>query len=284
MGSVNKLEINRNLEKKSIEIRKLIIEQIYHASSGHPGSSLSCTDIITTLYFHSMRIKVNDPTWKNRDRFVLSKGHGSPALYAALAMRGFFSKKELLNFRNIDSILEGHPNMIQVPGVDMSTGSLGQGLSVALGMALSAKLDNNDYYVYVILGDGEVQEGQVWEASMAAAHYKTNNLIVFLDNNGVQSDGEVSEIMSINPIDKKFNAFGWEVLRINGHDFTEINNSILEAKRSIDKPVVIIADTVKGKGISFMENQVYWHGGKLDLKQRNEAIYELNRTLSLMEV
>ena len=218
------------LRRYSTIIRKHIIEEVYHAASGHPGGSLSCADIITVLYFDEMRVDVKNPEWEDRDRFVLSKGHCSPALYGVLAEKGFFPKEELLRFRHIDSYLEGHPSMRLVPGVDMSTGSLGQGISAAVGMAIAGKLDKKDYKVYVLLGDGEIQEGQVWEALMSAAHYKLNNLIAFLDHNRLQIDGNITEVMSPEPVEDKFRAFGWEVINIDGHDHAQIINA-KKAKR-----------------------------------------------------
>jgi len=225
-----------------------------------------------------------NPKWEDRDRFVLSKGHCSPALYAALAEKGFFPKEELVKFRKIDSFLEGHPSMRYVPGVDMSTGSLGQGISTAVGMAIAGKLDNKDYNVFTILGDGEIQEGQVWEAFMAAAHYKLDNLIAFLDRNGLQIDGKISEVMSPEPVVDKIKAFGWHVIVIDGHDFEQIVNAIDEAKKTKGKPTMIIAETIKGKGVSFMENQAGWHGSAPNKEQRDTAIAELDAVLAGLEV
>ena len=262
------------LRRYSTIIRKHIIEEVYHAASGHPGGSLSCADIITVLYFDEMRVDVKNPEWEDRDRFVLSKGHCSPALYGVLAEKGFFPKEELLRFRHIDSYLEGHPSMRLVPGVDMSTGSLGQGISAAVGMAIAGKLDKKDYKVYVLLGDGEIQEGQVWEALMSAAHYKLNNLIAFLDHNRLQIDGNITEVMSPEPVEDKFRAFGWEVINIDGHDHEQINSAIKRAKTIEDKPIMIVADTIKGKGVSFMENNADWHGSPPNKEQRDKAIAE----------
>ncbi|MCX7746369.1 MAG: transketolase [Clostridia bacterium] len=270
------------LKKYSTVIRKHIIDETYHAASGHPGGSLSCADILATLYFDEMRVDPKNPKWEDRDRFVLSKGHCSPALYGALAEKGFFPVEDLLKFRHIDSYLEGHPSMRMVPGVDMSTGSLGQGISAAVGMALAGKLDQKDYRVYTILGDGEMQEGQVWEAMMSAAHYKLDNLVAFLDYNGLQIDGKISEVMSPNPLDEKFKAFGWKVININGHDHTQILEALEEAKKSKDKPVMIIAETVKGKGVSFMENEAGWHGSAPNKEQRDKAIDELDAALAAL--
>lgn len=272
------------LKKQATIIRKHIIEEVFSAASGHPGGSLSCTDILTVLYFHEMRIDPKNPHWEDRDRFVLSKGHCAPALYAALAERGFFPKEELVRFRNIESFLEGHPSMRYVPGVDMSTGSLGQGISAAVGMALAGKLDNKNYRVYSILGDGEVQEGQVWEAAMAAAHYKLDNLTAFLDHNGLQIDGKVTDVMSPENIAEKFKAFGWRVIEINGHDYVQIMEAINEAKKTKGMPTMIIAETTKGKDVSFMENSVGWHGTAPNKEQRDQAIAELDAILSKLEV
>ena len=274
----------KELKKYSTILRKHIIEQVFSSQSGHPGGSLSCADILTVLYFKEMRVDPKNPKWEDRDRFVLSKGHCSPALYAALAEKGFFPKEELVKFRNIESFLEGHPSMKYVPGVDMSTGSLGQGISTAVGMAIAGKLDNKDYNVYAILGDGEIQEGQVWEALMSAAHYKLDNLIAFLDHNGLQIDGKISEVMSSEPVDEKIKAFGWNVIVIDGHDFSQIIEAIDEAKKTKGKPTMIIAETVKGKGVSFMENQAGWHGSAPNKEQRDIAIAELDAVLAGMEV
>ncbi|WP_010246019.1 transketolase [Acetivibrio cellulolyticus] len=274
----------KELKKYSTILRKHIIEQVYNAQSGHPGGSLSCTDIITVLYFNEMRLDSKNPHWEDRDRFVLSKGHCSPALYAALAEKGFFPKEELVKFRSVDSFLEGHPSMRYVPGVDMSTGSLGQGISAAVGMAIAGKIDNKDYNVYALLGDGEIQEGQVWEALMAAAHYKLDNLIAFLDHNHLQIDGNISEVMSPEPVEEKFKAFGWKVIMINGHDHLQIIEAINEAKKSKDKPTMIVAETIKGKGVSFMENQAGWHGVAPNKEQAEKAIAELDAVLAGMEV
>ena len=265
------------------KIRKDIVEIVYNAKSGHPGGSLSCADILTVLYFKQMRIRENDPKWDDRDRFVLSKGHCSPALYATLARRGFFDLEDLKTFRKADSYLEGHPNMNYVKGVDMSTGSLGQGISAACGMALAGKIDKKDYRVYAILGDGEIEEGQVWEAFMSAAHYKLDNLTIFLDNNGLQIDGEIKNVMSPNPIADKFKAFGFHVINIDGNDVWQIDNAINESKKIKGKPTVIVAKTTKGKGVSFMENQVGWHGKAPSEEQRDIAFSELDKILSSLE-
>lgn len=256
-------------------LRVSIINMLYKSQSGHPGGSLSACEIATALYFKEMRVDPDNPNWDKRDRFVLSKGHGAPVLYAALAEKGCFPKKELNNLRKIDSMLQGHPDMKNTPGVDMSTGSLGQGISAAGGMALTGKLDKKDYRVYGLLGDGEVQEGIVWEAAMFAAHYKLDNMTVFLDHNGLQIDGRNEDIMNIEPIDEKFKAFGWHVISIDGHDFEEIFNAIDEAKNTKEKPTIIIAKTVKGKGVSFMEDQVGWHGKAPSKEETEKALEEL---------
>ncbi|BCZ44206.1 transketolase [Clostridium gelidum] len=265
------------LKKTAKNVRINIIEAVSAAKSGHPGGSLSVADILTVLYFDKMNINPQNPKWEDRDRLVLSKGHVAPALYVILAERGYFPKENLITLRKLGSILQGHPDMKSTPGVDMSTGSLGQGLSAANGMALAAKLDNKDHNIYVILGDGEVQEGQIWEAAMTAAHYKLDNVIAVLDFNGLQIDGSNEEVMNINPIDEKFSAFGWNVIKIDGHDLEAISNAVDEAKKVQGKPTVIIAKTVKGKGISFMENQASWHGTAPNEEQTKAAIEELER-------
>jgi len=280
---MDKQKINE-FRRQATVIRKHIIDEVYSASSGHPGGSLSCTDILTVLYFHEMRVDPKNPKWEDRDRFVLSKGHCAPALYATLAERGFFPKEELLKFRRADSYLQGHPSLKDVPGVDMSTGSLGQGISAAVGMALAGKLDNKNYRVYAILGDGELQEGQVWEACMAAAHYKLDNLTAFLDHNGLQIDGKIAEVMSPEPVEEKFKAFGWRVININGHDYVQIIEALEEAKKTKGMPTVIVAETIKGKGVSFMENVAGWHGSAPNKEQRDQAIAELDEILSKLEV
>lgn len=273
----------KRLKIIATNIRKNIVDTVYHANSGHPGGSLSCADILTVLYFKHMRIKEDDPKWSDRDRFVLSKGHCSPALYSTLAQRGFFDVEDLKTFRTTSGYLEGHPNMNHVPGVDMSTGSLGQGISVACGMALAGKIDNKDYRVFTVLGDGEIEEGQVWEALMSAAHYKLDNLTIFVDNNGLQIDGEIEKVMSPYPIVDKIKAFGHNVIEIDGNNIEEIDRAIVEAKDTKGCPTVIIAKTVKGKGVSFMENQVGWHGKAPSDEQREIAISELDKILSLLE-
>lgn len=257
------------------DIRIDIVDMVATAKSGHPGGSLSATDILTVLYFDEMNIRNNEPKWEDRDRLVLSKGHAAPALYAVLSKRGYFPREELKTLRKFKSNLQGHPDMKKALGVDMSTGSLGQGLSAANGMALAGKLDKKDYRVYTILGDGELQEGQVWEAAMSSAHYKLDNLVAFVDFNGLQIDGANEEVMNVNPVDKKFEAFGWNVLVIDGHNFEEIKNALDKAKNIKGRPTAIIAKTAKGKGVSFMENQSSWHGTAPNEEQRKQALSEL---------
>jgi len=265
------------LEEKAKEIRKGIIEAVYSASSGHPGGSLSIADVLTVLYFNEMNIDEKNPKWEERDRLVLSKGHCSPALYSCLAERGFFEKEKLKTFRNINSNLQGHPDMKKVPGVDMTSGSLGQGLSVANGMAIAGKLDNKNYRVYAVLGDGEIQEGQIWEAAMASNKYKLDNLCVIVDKNNLQIDGKTDDVMSTSPLDDKFKSFGFEVLTINGNNILEIMQAFAKAKTIKNKPTCIIAKTVKGKGISFMEDKAEWHGKAPKEEQYNMAMEELNK-------
>ncbi|MFH1403759.1 MAG: transketolase [Candidatus Altiarchaeota archaeon] len=263
------------LKSKANLVRKHILTMTTEAGSGHPGGSLSAIDIITALYFHKMRHDPGNPSWSERDRFVLCKGHASPALYSVLAESGYFPVAELANFRKIDSYLEGHPCKRKVPGVDASTGSLGQGLSMACGMAAAGKLDKRDYTVYALLGDGECQEGQVWEAAMAAAHYKLDNLVAIVDRNGLQIDGKTEEVMSLEPFIDKWISFGWVVIFINGHDFKEITTALENAGNSKDKPTVIIANTTKGKGVSFMEGIREFHGKPLTKEQLCDALKEL---------
>lgn len=263
------------LNKIATQVRKGIIEQVYKAQSGHPGGSLSIADILTVLYFNELNVDEKNPKWEDRDRMILSKGHCSPALYSCLANRGFFDAKDLQSFRNIESNLQGHPDMNKIPGVDMTTGSLGQGLSVANGMAIAGKMDNKDYRVYCILGDGEIEEGQIWEAAMAANKYKLDNLCVIIDNNNLQIDGTIEEVMSSYPIDEKFKSFGFQIININGHDIDEIMKAFEVARNIKGKPTCIIAKTIKGKGVSFMENQVEWHGKAPNEEQFNQAINEL---------
>ena len=270
-----KLTKVEELEKMARQVRKGIIEAVYSNQSGHPGGSLSVADILTVLYFKEMNIDEVNPNWDDRDRLVLSKGHCSPALYSCLANRGFFPVEDLKTFRNINSYLQGHPDKNKVPGVDMTTGSLGQGLSAANGMAIAGKMDGKDYRVYCILGDGEIEEGQIWEAAMAANKYKLDNLCVIVDNNNLQIDGTIEEVMSSYPIDEKFRSFGFEIIKIDGHDITEIIKAFDVAKNVKGKPTCIIAKTIKGKGISFMENQVGWHGKAPNEEQYIQALQEL---------
>lgn len=268
-------ELYDELAKKALKIRRNIVNMIYMASSGHPGGALSLTDILTVLYFTEMNVDPMDPKKEDRDRFVLSKGHASAALYATLAERGFFPAEELVGFRKLDSMLQGHPDMKHIPGVDMSTGSLGQGLSAANGMALAGKLDEKDYRVYCALGDGEIEEGQVWEAAMSSSKYKLDNLCIIVDNNNLQIDGTVEHVMSPYPIDKKFEDFGFHVINIDGHDYKQIINAFEEAEKVKDKPTAIIAKTIKGKGVSFMENQAGWHGKAPNEEQLAQAMQDL---------
>lgn len=263
------------LKEKAKEIRRDIIEQVYSANSGHPGGSLSIADIMAVLYFEELNIDEKNPNWEDRDRLILSKGHCSPALYAVLSERGFFEKYELKNFRNIKSNLQGHPNMNDIPGVDMSSGSLGQGLSVANGIAISGKMDNKDYRVYCILGDGEIEEGQIWEAAMAANKYKLDNLCVIVDNNNLQIDGTIDEVMSSYPIDEKFRSFGFNVVEIDGHNIEQIKNAFTIARETKGRPTCIIARTIKGKGVSFMENKAGWHGKAPNREQYIQAMSDL---------
>lgn len=271
---INNIEELKNIAKT---IRKDIIEEVYSANSGHPGGALSIADIITALYFNEMNIDPKNPKDENRDRLVLSKGHASAALYAALAEKGYFPKEDLKTFRNINSYLQGHPDMKHIPGVDMSTGSLGQGLSAANGIAMMFKLDKNPARVYCICGDGEIEEGQIWEAAMSSSKYKLDNLCLIIDNNNLQIDGTIEEVMSSYPIDDKFKSFGFNVITINGHDFSQILQAFEEAKNCKDKPTAIIAKTIKGKGITFMENQVGWHGKAPSQQEYEQAIKELER-------
>ncbi|HAN09842.1 MAG TPA: transketolase [Clostridiales bacterium] len=263
------------LESQANEIRKWALKEVYTANSGHIGGALSIADIVSVLYFNEMNVEPKNPTWIERDRFVLSKGHTCAALYAVLAMKGYFDTDELYKFRNINSFLEGHPALGKVPGIDMSTGSLGQGLSVANGMALAAKIDNKDYRVYVIMGDGEMGEGQIWEAAMTSAHYKLDNICAFLDDNGLQIDGKTSDVKNVEPLDKKFEAFGWNVIKIDGHSIEQIVNALSEAKKIKEKPTLVLAKTLKGKGVSFMENQAGWHGKAPNDEEYEKALIEL---------
>ena len=268
---------NIQLTKKAIEIRKDIITAVHSAKSGHPGGSLSAADILTYLYFEEMNIDPEKPDMPERDRFVLSKGHAAPALYSVLAERGYFDRELLKTLRHVGSILQGHPDMKHIPGVDMSAGSLGQGLSAACGMALAGKLDNADYRVYAMLGDGELQEGQIWEAAMFAGHRRLDNLTVIVDNNGLQIDGNITDVCSPYPIDKKFEAFNFNVININGHDFDEIREAFAAAENCKGMPTAIIAHTIKGRGVSFMEGQASWHGKAPDDEQYAKAISELEK-------
>ena len=270
---MNKLE----LQKTAVLVRKGILTGIYNAKSGHPGGSLSAADIFTYLYFEEMNVNPDNPKDENRDRFVLSKGHTAPGYYSSLAHRGFFNVEELTKLRKVGSFLQGHPDMKHIPGVDMSSGSLGQGLSTAVGMALSAKLSNKEYRTYCLCGDGEIQEGQIWEAAMFAGHRKLDNLCVIVDNNNLQIDGTVEEVCSPYPIDEKFKAFGFHVININGNDFDEIDAAFKEAKATKGMPTAIIAHTVKGKGVSFMENNVGWHGKAPNDEEYKIAMEELGK-------
>ncbi len=272
----------RRLAIIAAKMRKSALDLVFAADSGHIGGSLSIMDVLTYLYFHKMKIEPKNPHFKNRDRLILSKGHCTPALYSILAEKGFFPKDELLNFRDINSMLSGHAE-VNVPGVEASTGSLGQGFSVAVGIALNGLIDENNYRVYAIVGDGEIQEGQIWEAAMSAAHYRLANLTIIVDNNDLQIDGSIKDIMSPYPLDKKFEAFGLNVINIDGHNFFEIHEAIENAEKNLDSPTVIIARTIKGKGVSYMENVVDWHGNTPDKKQYEIAINELNQLLKKLE-
>lgn len=275
-------------EKKQLQIlackvRMGIIESTHAAKCGHPGGSMSATEMLTYLYNKELNVDPKNPQWVDRDRFVLSKGHCAPGLYAALAHRGFFPVEDLLKLRKVGSYLQGHPNMNTVPGVDMSTGSLGQGISTACGMALAAKIQNKDYRIYTLLGDGEIQEGQVWEACMFASHYNLDNLCVIVDNNGLQIDGEVTKVMNPHPIDSKLEAFGFDVQCIDGHDFDAIEAALEHAKTVTGKPCAIVMSTVKGKDVSFMENNAGWHGVAPNDAQYEQAMAELNQKLNELE-
>ncbi len=263
------------LAQAASNIRLGALECVYSANSGHPGGSLSIADVLAYLYFEKMNINPENSKDPERDRFVLSKGHACPAVYSALAHKGFFSKELLKTFRNKDSILQGHPDMKNVPGIDMSTGSLGQGISAACGMALTGKVSNSNWRVYTILGDGECEEGQVWEAAMFAAHYKLDNLLAFVDFNGLQIDGPVTEVINPTPFDEKFKAFGWNVVLADGHDFDSIEKAVSECEKVKGKPSVIVLKTIKGKGVSFMENKVEWHGTAPNAEQYETAVAEI---------
>lgn len=263
------------LAQKAADIRVDIIREVFSAASGHPGGSLSAADIVTVLYFHEMNIDPDDPKKADRDKFVLSKGHAAPVMYAALAERGFFPKEELTTLRKLGSRLQGHPSMKMLPGVEMSTGSLGQGISVAVGMALANKLDGNAGRIYTLLGDGECQEGLVWEAAMAAAHYKLDNLCAVLDWNGLQIDGKNEDVMTVAPLDEKFRAFGWNVISIDGHDIAQIAEAFAQARSCKQRPTLILAKTHKGHGVSFMEDQAGWHGKAPSEELAKQAVEEL---------
>jgi transketolase len=268
-------ERRKRLAKAANQVRKGILEEVYSAQSGHPGGSLSIADVMTYLYQEELRVDTNNPKWEDRDRLVLSKGHVCPALYAALAQKGFFPWEELKTFRQVGSRLQGHPDLNKAPGVDFTAGSLGQGVSAAAGIALAGKIAGKNYRVYAILGDGELQEGEVWESAMFSAHYKLDNLCYIIDNNGLQIDGNIQDVCSPYPIDKKFEAFGFEVIVIDGHDFDQIEAAVEKAKTITGKPVAIIAKTVKGKGVSFMEGKASWHGSAPNEEQYKTAMDDL---------
>ena len=272
-----------SLQKTACKIRKGIIESTHAAKCGHPGGSLSATEMFTYLYFKEMNVNPQEPKWAGRDRFVLSKGHTAPGLYATLAHRGFFPVQDLLTLRKIDSYLQGHPNMNTVPGVDMSTGSLGQGVSTAAGMALGLKTQGSSARVYTLLGDGEIQEGQVWEAAMFAAHYKLDNMVVIVDNNGLQIDGNIADVMSPYPIVDKFLAFGFNTIAIDGHDFDAIEKAFEAARKCKGQPTAIVMSTVKGKGVSYMENNAGWHGKAPNDAEFEQAMAELNAAEAELE-
>ncbi len=274
--------IKKQLEINACKVRLGILEGVFNAKSGHPGGSLSIADLLTYLYFAKMNVYPDKPEEPERDRLVLSKGHTAPALYSVLALKGFFDSSELKNLRHIGALLQGHP-CIHIPGVDMSSGSLGQGISAACGMALSGKISGNTYKVYTILGDGEIQEGQVWEAAMFAAHYNLDNLVAIVDNNGLQIDGKIQDVMSPYPIAEKFEAFGWHTIKMNAHDFDDIERAFNEAEKIAGQPVAIIQTSVKGKGVSFMENNVSWHGAAPNAEQYEQAVGELIQALKELE-
>ena len=267
------------LKQIAAKIRLGVLEGVHAAASGHPGGSLSIADIMAYLYFEELNVRADEPNWADRDRFVLSKGHTAPALYAALALKGFFPESELSKLRHVDSFLQGHPDMKGTPGVDMSTGSLGLGFSTACGMALAAKIDGKDYRTYTIVGDGESEEGQIWEAAMFASHYKLDNLCLIVDWNGLQIDGTVEEVMNPTPHDKKLETFGFHVISIDGHDLEQIAAAFAEAKTVKGKPTAIIAKTIKGKGVSFMEDQVGWHGSAPNDEQYEKAVAEIKAAM-----
>ncbi len=273
--------MNKNeIALHAYQARKTALTGIYNAQSGHPGGSLSICDILSVLYFEVMNVDPANPKMEDRDRFVLSKGHCAPALYAMLAEKGFFPVSDVYTLRQTNSYIQGHPDMKGIPGIDMSTGSLGQGISAANGMALAGKLKDKDYRVYTILGDGELEEGQVWEAAMFAAHYKLDNLTAFVDNNGLQIDGKITDVMNSEPIDEKFRAFGWNVIVIDAHDYDEILEAVNEAKATKGKPTMIVAKSVKGKGVSFMENNPAWHGAAPKKDDYDKAIAELDAVIT----
>lgn len=273
--------MNKNeIALHAYQARKTALTGIYNAQSGHPGGSLSICDILSVLYFEVMNVDPANPKMEDRDRFVLSKGHCAPALYAMLAEKGFFPASDVHTLRQTSSYIQGHPDMKGIPGIDMSTGSLGQGISAANGMALAGKLKDKDYRVYTILGDGELEEGQVWEAAMFAAHYKLDNLTAFVDNNGLQIDGKITDVMNSEPIDEKFRAFGWNVIVIDAHDYDEILEAVNEAKETKGKPTMIVAKSVKGKGVSFMENNPAWHGAAPKKDDYDKAIAELDAVIT----
>ena len=274
---------NKELELIAYKIRKHALIGVHSAKSGHPGGSLSIAEILSVLYFDEMNVDANNPKNPDRDRFVLSKGHCAPALYGALAEKGYFPKEDIRTLRQADSYLQGHPDMKHIPGVDMSTGSLGQGICAANGMALAAKLDGKSYRVYAILGDGECEEGQVWEAAMFASHYKLDNLTAFVDFNGLQIDGDITKVMNPTPFDRKFESFGWNVITIDAHNVGEIKSAIESAKNCKGKPTVIIAKSVKGKGVSFMENNAAWHGSAPNDEQFETAMKELDSKIAELE-
>ncbi len=274
---------NLELQKRANEVRKGIVTSVHSAKAGHPGGSLSAADMFTYLYFEEMNIDPKNPKKEDRDRFVLSKGHTAPGLYSTLANRGYFPVEDLSTLRKLGSYLQGHPCMQETPGVDMSSGSLGQGISAAVGMALAAKMDNKDYRVYTLLGDGEIQEGQVWEASMFAGAHKLDNLVVIVDNNGLQIDGKVEDVCSVYPIDKKFEAFNFKTININGHDFDEIRKALDEAKATKGMPTAIIMHTVKGKGVSFMEDNAGWHGKAPNDEEYATAMADLDKISEQLE-
>lgn len=275
--------LNKQLQITACKVRMGIIEGVYNAKSGHPGGSLSIADLLTYLYFAKLNVDPKNPKLEARDRVVLSKGHCAPGLYSVLAQRGFFPEEELKSLRHVGAMLQGHPDMKGTPGVDMSTGSLGQGISAACGMALSAKLSAADYKVYAILGDGEIEEGQVWEAAMFAAHYQLDNLVAIVDHNGLQIDGKITEVCSPEPITDKFAAFGWHVIKMDAHDFDSIQKAFDEAENIAGKPVAIVQCSTKGKGVSFMENNVAWHGAAPNKEQYEQAVAELSKRLADLE-